>query len=48
MSQNKSHEQPCDVIFIHRRRNGKSIRRRKERKKNYNNDLQGDGHDFGG
>ena len=35
-SQNESHGWPCDIISIHRRRNGKSIRRRKERKKNYN------------
>ena len=36
MSQNESHGQLCDVISICRRRNGKSIRRRKESNKNHN------------
>ena len=36
MSQNESHGWPCDVISICRKRNSKSIRRRKERKKNHN------------
>ena len=36
MSQNESHGQPCDIISRSRRRNDKSIRRRKERKTNCN------------